>query len=36
MRKYTSARQREAMDSVKTLKNLDANIDVENAVALAA
>ena len=34
--KYISARQREAMDSAKTLKNLNANIDVEHAVALAA
>ena len=30
------ARQREAKFSVKTLNNLNANIDVENAYALAA
>jgi len=30
------ARQREAIISVKTLKKLNANIDVENAIALAA
>ena len=34
--KTLHARQREALVSVKTLKNLNANIDVENAVALAA